>query len=288
MEQDFNDKWEFYKDVDDKWRWRRTSPNGNIVGASSEGYINKSDCAGNASRNGWNGKHAFENIETVTQDDSKKEAAEMQSKAYDLRREDDRSDASDLAERVEADRVLTQRSSTRQHNQVKGLLYAIAGLLCIIIVILLFTMFLKTAPVVVTEQRASQPDIMVLSLNPKADEKLVVFSDTHFDFDQHDLSNDAKSLLDLNVQGLKDNPEINVRLSGYTSAKGTEKVNQELSELRANTVRDYLIEKGIAPERITVIGYGRTKPALYEVTPADGRSEEALANMRVLFEVVVN
>jgi len=47
------DKWEFYKDVDDKWRWRRTAPNGNIVGASSEGYTNKVDCEGNARRNGW-------------------------------------------------------------------------------------------------------------------------------------------------------------------------------------------------------------------------------------------
>jgi outer membrane protein OmpA-like peptidoglycan-associated protein len=129
---------------------------------------------------------------------------------------------------------------------------------------------------------------MVLSPNTSADEKVLVFSDTHFEFDQHALSNDAKSLLDINIQGLKDNPEMNVRLAGYTSAKGTEEVNQELSELRANTVRDYLIEKGIAPERIAVIGYGRTRPALFEITPANSKSEEALANMRVLFEVVVN
>ncbi len=76
-------------------------------------------------------------------------------------------------------------------------------------------------------------------------------------------------------------------MAGYTSAKGSEDVNQELSEKRANAVRDYLIEEGIAPERITVIGYGRTRPAVYEVTPGDIDSKEALANMRVLFEVVV-
>ena len=50
-----SDKWEFYKDPSDKWRWRRTSPNGNIVGASSQGYVNKSDCIDNARRNGYNG-----------------------------------------------------------------------------------------------------------------------------------------------------------------------------------------------------------------------------------------
>ena len=60
-----------------------------------------------------------------------------------------------------------------------------------------------------------------------------------------------------------------------------------MSERRANAIRDYLIEKGIAPERISVIGYGRTRPALYEVTPGDVNSKEALAKMRVLFEVIV-
>lgn len=50
-----NDKWEFYKDASGKWRWRRTAPNGNIVGASSEGYVNKSDCIDNARRNGYKG-----------------------------------------------------------------------------------------------------------------------------------------------------------------------------------------------------------------------------------------
>lgn len=50
-----NDKWEFYKDSSDEWRWRRTASNGKIVGASTEGYKNRSDCEANARRNGWNG-----------------------------------------------------------------------------------------------------------------------------------------------------------------------------------------------------------------------------------------
>jgi len=50
-----NDKWEFYKDAENQWRWRRTATNGNIVGASTEGYMNKADCEGNARRNGWKG-----------------------------------------------------------------------------------------------------------------------------------------------------------------------------------------------------------------------------------------
>jgi uncharacterized protein YegP (UPF0339 family) len=50
------DKWEIYKDAEKQWRWRRTAPNGNIIGAATEGYTNKADCVGNAHRNGWKSK----------------------------------------------------------------------------------------------------------------------------------------------------------------------------------------------------------------------------------------
>ena len=42
------DTWEIYSGLDG-WRWRRTAPNGRIVGASSQGYSNRSDCVANAS-----------------------------------------------------------------------------------------------------------------------------------------------------------------------------------------------------------------------------------------------
>jgi len=49
------DTWDFYKDSQGQWRWRRTARNGQIVGASSQGYSNRSDCEANARRNGWPG-----------------------------------------------------------------------------------------------------------------------------------------------------------------------------------------------------------------------------------------
>jgi len=48
-----NDRWEFYKDPLNEWRWRRIAINGKIVGASAEGYKNKQDCIANAKRNGY-------------------------------------------------------------------------------------------------------------------------------------------------------------------------------------------------------------------------------------------
>lgn len=50
-----NDKWEFYTDGQGEWRWRRTASNGRIVGASSQGYVNRVDCVDNARRNGYTG-----------------------------------------------------------------------------------------------------------------------------------------------------------------------------------------------------------------------------------------
>lgn len=49
------DRWEFYQDESDKWRWRCTAGNGRIVGAAHQGYVNKSDCKANARRHGWGG-----------------------------------------------------------------------------------------------------------------------------------------------------------------------------------------------------------------------------------------
>jgi len=54
-------------------------------------------------------------------------------------------------------------------------------------------------------------------------------------------------------------------LRGMPPQAGTDDYNQKLSERRAKTVEDYLIkEGGIAPERLTKIGYGEDRPAMYE------------------------
>lgn len=64
--------------------------------------------------------------------------------------------------------------------------------------------------------------------------------------------------------------------------------NQKLSERRAASVEAYLIAEGIiTPDRLSTIGYGETKPAMYEAAPKELYSEAAKANMRVLFEIIV-
>ena len=215
------------------------------------------------------------------------ENKEIKDKAYELYKKHGFKDGNDFVDWLEAERQLGEKTKSKRNKQVKGILFTIVGILCVIVAILLITLFKKTPPVKLSEQSMSELKVMMLVLDPKEDEKVVVFGDTHFDYNKATLSESAKTMLDKDVQGLKENPLMKVRMAGYTSAEGSEEINQKLSEQRANTVRDYLIEKGIAPERITVIGYGRTRPALYEVTPRDIKTKEAKANMRVLFEVVV-
>jgi OOP family OmpA-OmpF porin len=123
---------------------------------------------------------------------------------------------------------------------------------------------------------------------PKAEEKFILLNETHFDFDQSTLTKAGEVILKSNIDVMKENPEMKVRIAGYASASGTEDYNQKLSERRAKTVQDYLIkEGGIAPGRMTTIGYGETRPATYEPIPSDINSKAAKSNMRVLFEIIV-
>jgi OOP family OmpA-OmpF porin len=117
---------------------------------------------------------------------------------------------------------------------------------------------------------------------------ILAFEDVHFDFDQSTLKPEAQTILKRNIQMLKDNPKAKIRVAGYTSAAGTEAYNQALSERRAKAVQEYLINEGIiTPDRLSTIGYGETHPAAYEAAPKELYSEAAKANMRVLFEIIV-
>ena len=223
----------------------------------------------------------------MKQKELNEENKEIKIKAYELYEQHGFKDGNDYVDWLEAERQMGKTSGSKPKKQAKSVLLSIVIILCVILFILLTMLFEKSPEEKISEKNPSETKVMVLVLDSKADEKVLVFGDTHFDFDKSTLSREAKTLLDKDVQLLKENPETDVRMAGYTSGKGTEDSNQKLSENRANAVRDYLVEKGITPERITTIGYGRTKPALYEVTPGDINTMEAKANMRVLFEITV-
>lgn len=123
---------------------------------------------------------------------------------------------------------------------------------------------------------------------PMAEVKLILLEDEHFDFDKSTLTEKGVAIMERNIQVFKENPEMKVLIAGYASASGTDEYNQKLSERRAKTVEDYLIkEGGIAPGRLSKIGYGESRPATYEPLPSDIESKAAKANRRVIFEIIV-
>ena len=137
---------------------------------------------------------------------------------------------------------------------------------------------------------AAEPKAEEIFVAAAAEPKVIIlaFEDVHFDFDKSTLKPAAQTILKRNIQLLKDNPKAKIRIAGYTSAAGTEAYNQELSERRATAVQSYLISEGIITrDRLSTIGYGKTNPAVYEAAPREIYSAAAKANMRVLFEIVV-
>jgi OOP family OmpA-OmpF porin len=116
----------------------------------------------------------------------------------------------------------------------------------------------------------------------------VILEDIHFEFDKATLTDVARNILDENIQTIKENPGIEVQIEGHACAHGPEDYNMALSERRANAVKEYLIQKGISPDRLTTISYGETRLAMPEIpTPYNKQSKEAKANRRVHFEVIV-
>jgi outer membrane protein OmpA-like peptidoglycan-associated protein len=75
-------------------------------------------------------------------------------------------------------------------------------------------------------------------------------------------------ILESTVKGLQKYDTVKVEISGHTDNVGGLEYNDKLSQARADAVRDYLIKKGIATDRITAVGYGYSKPRATNSTPA--------------------
>ena len=67
-------------------------------------------------------------------------------------------------------------------------------------------------------------------------------------------------------------PSLHLEVEGHTDSVGSDAYNQELSEQRANAVRDYLIEQGIRADSIEARGFGKTQPIASNDTP-EGRQQ---------------
>ena len=85
--------------------------------------------------------------------------------------------------------------------------------------------------------------------------------DVFFDFDKATIRPDAARTLDANIGWLKANSSALILIEGHCDERGTNAYNLVLGERRAKATQDYLVARGVAAARITIISYGEERPA---------------------------
>jgi outer membrane protein OmpA-like peptidoglycan-associated protein len=114
----------------------------------------------------------------------------------------------------------------------------------------------------------------------------IVLPEVYFEFNKSDIKPESYSVLDGAAQTIKTvfagNPDVKIEVQGHTDSKGSDEYNLNLSNKRANAVKDYLVlNHGINPDRLMARGYGESRPVTSNDTDA-GRAK----NRRVEFVVV--
>ncbi len=108
-----------------------------------------------------------------------------------------------------------------------------------------------------------------------------VLQGVNFEYNSSRLTEGAKQILDEVAAELRDYPTVRIEVEAHTDSDGSAGYNQWLSERRARSVIDYLVQQGLSPERLIPVGYGETKPI------ADNSTEDGKArNRRVEFRVL--
>jgi len=133
------------------------------------------------------------------------------------------------------------------------------------------------------QARAKSLEDQLAQLKAKQTERGMVLTlgDVLFDTGQANLNPGASRTLDQLAAFMKENPERTIEIEGYTDSVGSDQFNQVLSERRAIAVKNALIDRQIAPNRVSARGFGKSNPVTSNDTAA-GRQQ----NRRV--EIVVS
>ncbi len=100
------------------------------------------------------------------------------------------------------------------------------------------------------------------------------FGPIYYALDSASLDSEDLAMLDRLADALRKQPDATVTISGHTCELGTAEYNLALGQKRAASAQRYLVQLGVAPERISVVSYGEERPAV------TGSEEEALSKNR--------
>lgn len=104
----------------------------------------------------------------------------------------------------------------------------------------------------------------------------------YFDYDKNELKPEARAALDAKIPLMRNNPTVRIRIAGHTDERGSDEYNIALGQRRAAAAKRYLVDQGIAEDRIEVVSFGEERPS------AQGAGEENWArNRRDEFEIIV-
>lgn len=91
-------------------------------------------------------------------------------------------------------------------------------------------------------------------------EKTGMLLTVYFDFDRFTIRDDMQSVFEKNAEWLKKNSNVKIQIEGHCDERGTNEYNIALGERRAQSIREYLVNYGINPSRLSTISYGEEKP----------------------------
>ena len=126
------------------------------------------------------------------------------------------------------------------------------------------------------EEKIAEADKKVESQVEEVEVKDRIF----FDYDSSSINSSAKEILDIQATWLNSETSIKIMIEGHCDERGTREYNIALGEKRANSVKKYLISKGIDSSRISVTSYGKERPAFF------GSSESVMSKNRRAVTVV--
>lgn len=123
-----------------------------------------------------------------------------------------------------------------------------------------------------------QPFVLTFQFSPS---KTFILEGCNFETGQASLEPESYAVLDELVTYMTRRSEEKIEIGGHTDNVGSAAANMKLSTERANAVMNYLLAKGIAPERVTARGYGMTQP-IEENNTAEGRASNRRTEIKVL------
>ena len=108
----------------------------------------------------------------------------------------------------------------------------------------------------------------------------------YFDLGSFEIRHDAKIELNKIIQILKENPEMVIELGSHTDSRGSDELNKQLSQKRAEASKNYILSQGINSKRVTAIGYGESKLVNHCNDSTECTEEEHQQNRRTEFVII--